>query len=90
MERDGDSKGGKPTKGVKAKANDGLGQRRFERPRGSGARGVEWADVDDKYRRLVPASGLPTSRVEASLEVVHGFDRLKAMRELTGLLQVAP
>ena len=38
MERDGDSKGGKPTKGVKAKANDGLGQRRFERPRGSGAR----------------------------------------------------
>jgi len=38
MERDGDSKGGKPAKGGKAKANDGLGQRRFERPRGSGAR----------------------------------------------------
>jgi hypothetical protein len=38
MERDGDSKGGKPAKGGKAKATDGLGQRRFERPRGSGAR----------------------------------------------------
>ena len=38
MERDGDSKGGKPAKGGKAKATDGLGQRRYERPRGSGAR----------------------------------------------------
>ena len=38
MERDGDSKGSKPAKGGKAKASDGLGQRRFERPRGSGAR----------------------------------------------------
>ncbi len=41
MERDGDSKGGKPTKGgqkASTKASDGLGQRRFERPRGSGAR----------------------------------------------------
>nr|WP_310534332.1 DciA family protein [Novosphingobium sp.] len=44
MERDGDSKGGKPAKGEKAKAsskaNDGLGQRRYERPRGGAARAV--------------------------------------------------
>ncbi len=43
MERDGDSKGSKPVKGgqkASAKASDGLGQRRYERPRGGAARAV--------------------------------------------------
>jgi hypothetical protein len=56
--------------------------------RGSGARGVEWADVDDKYRLLVPQSGLSSSRVDASLAVVHRFEQVKAMGELTGLLRL--
>ena len=56
--------------------------------RGSGARGVEWADVDDKYRLLVPQSGLSSARVDASLAVVHRFEQVKAMGELTGLLQL--
>jgi 2-methylcitrate dehydratase PrpD len=56
-------------------------------PRGSAPRGIEWADVDAKYRRLVPMSGLPREQVEASLEVVHGFDTLKTVSELTRLLQ---
>ena len=49
-------------------------------------RGIEWADVDAKYRRLVPLSGLAPEKVEASLEVVHEFETVKSMSELTRLL----
>jgi 2-methylcitrate dehydratase PrpD len=56
-------------------------------PRGSAPRGIEWADVDAKYRRLVPLSGLVTEKVEASLEVVHRFESVKSMSELTHLLR---
>lgn len=41
-------------------------------PHGSPPRGINWADVDAKYRRLVPLSGLTPEKVEAGLEVVHG------------------
>ena len=56
-------------------------------PRGSAPRGIDWADVDAKYRRLVPLSGLAQDKVEASLEVVHGFDAVKTVSELTRLLR---
>ena len=55
-------------------------------PRGSGPRGIEWADVDAKYRRLAPLSGLPAEKIEASLEVVHQFETVKSMAALTKLL----
>ena len=55
-------------------------------PRGSAPRGIEWADVDAKYRRLVPLARLAQEKVEASLEVVHEFETVKAMSELTRLL----
>jgi 2-methylcitrate dehydratase PrpD len=55
-------------------------------PRGSAPRGIEWADVDAKYRRLVPLSGLAPEKVEASLEVVHEFETVKFVSELTRLL----
>lgn len=55
-------------------------------PRGSAPRGIDWADVDAKYRRLVPLSGLASDKVEASLKVVHEFETVKAMSELTSLL----
>ena len=58
-------------------------------PRGSAPRGIDWADVDAKYRRLVPLSGLDLERVEASIEVIHGFDAVKTMSELTRLLRVS-
>src|SRR5882672_8014951 len=55
-------------------------------PRGSAPRGIEWADVDTKYRKLVPLSGLAPEKVEASLRVVHEFETVKTMSELTCLL----
>src|SRR5215831_20027021 len=58
-------------------------------PRGAAPRGIEWADVDAKYRRLVPLSGLPPEKIEASLEVVHRFDTVTAVSELTRLLGTA-
>src|SRR5262249_29324247 len=36
-------------------------------PRGSGPRGIDWSDVDAKYRSLFPDSGLPAKRIEESL-----------------------
>jgi len=55
-------------------------------PRGSGPRGIDWADVDAKYRTLVPLSRLAPEKIEASLKVVHAFETVKAMPELTSLL----
>jgi 2-methylcitrate dehydratase PrpD len=55
-------------------------------PRGSGPRGVEWADVDAKYRSLVPRSGLAVARVEASLGLIHALDRQASISELTRLI----
>jgi 2-methylcitrate dehydratase PrpD len=55
-------------------------------PRGSGPRGVEWADVDAKYRSLVPRSGLAASRVESSLDLIHALERRAAVSDLTSLI----
>src|SRR5687768_13824608 len=55
-------------------------------PRGSGPRGIEWSDVDAKYRALMPDSRLPATRIEEILKLVHGFERLKSVAELTRLL----
>lgn len=57
-------------------------------PRGAGARGIEWADVDAKYRRLAPVAGLSPAQVEESLELLHGFGRVRDVRQLTRLLGV--
>lgn len=42
-------------------------------PRGSGPRGVEWADIEAKYRALVPRSGLAPERVEDSLALIRAY-----------------
>ena len=56
-------------------------------PHGSGALGIDWADVDAKYRALVPASGLGSAGIEASLAAVHGIRRAANVSELIALLQ---
>jgi len=58
----------------------------IDAPRGSAPRGIEWSDVDAKYRALMPESRLPAPRIEESLKVIHGFDQVKRMSELTSLL----
>jgi 2-methylcitrate dehydratase PrpD len=56
-------------------------------PRGSGPRGVEWTDVDDKYRRLVANAGLDSGAVTESLERLHAFDTISDVSTLTDLLE---
>ena len=58
-------------------------------PKGAGILGIDWADIDAKYRALVPLSGLPGRQIEASLEVIHRFRNVTEVSELTRLLQVA-
>ena len=56
-------------------------------PRGSNVGGVDWNDVDAKYHTLVPLSGMPAQRIADSLDVVHRFESVKSMSELTSLLK---
>ena len=55
-------------------------------PRGSAPRGIEWADIDAKYRALMPESHLPMARSEEILKTIHEFERVKTVEELTALL----
>jgi 2-methylcitrate dehydratase PrpD len=56
-------------------------------PRGSAPRGIEWRDVDAKYRALMPQSGMSAQRIEQSLRVIHQFERVRNVSELIGLLR---
>ena len=55
-------------------------------PRGSAPRGIEWSEIDEKYRALMPESGLAAGRIEQILQVAHEFERVKKGTELTRLL----
>ena len=57
-------------------------------PKGAGALGIAWDEVDAKYRTLVPVSGLAGPAVEASLGMIHGFRRVADVSRLTALLRV--
>jgi 2-methylcitrate dehydratase PrpD len=58
-------------------------------PKGAAMLGIDWSDVDAKYRTLVPASGLRAEPIEASLAVIHDFRRVTDVSALTGLLRVS-
>ena len=55
-------------------------------PKGAGIGGIAWGDIDAKYRALMPHSGLPDRQIEASLEVIHDFCRVRNTSALTNLL----
>jgi 2-methylcitrate dehydratase PrpD len=57
-------------------------------PKGSGALGIDWSDVDAKYRTLVPTSGLRADNIEASLAMIHDFHELARISDLTDLLRL--
>ncbi|MEA2771113.1 MAG: hypothetical protein QOD93_4075 [Acetobacteraceae bacterium] len=56
-------------------------------PKGSGALGIAWSDVDSKYRTLVPAAGLSHDDIEASLALIHEFRAVTDVSALIGLLR---
>ena len=55
-------------------------------PRGSGPRGIDWVDVDAKFRALTPLSQLAPEKIEASLRLVHELETLGNVADLTRLL----
>ncbi len=57
-------------------------------PKGAGARGIAWADVDSKYRTLVPQARVPDRQIEASLAVIHDFGSIRQVSALIDLLRV--
>jgi 2-methylcitrate dehydratase PrpD len=60
-------------------------------PRGAGMLGIAWADIDAKYRALVPHAGLPAERLESSLTLIHDFrraDRAARLPEMLGIRAV--
>ncbi len=59
----------------------------FTAPRGSGPRGIEWADIAAKYRALAPLGGLSAQNVAASLGVIQSFEEAQAVSALTDFLR---
>jgi 2-methylcitrate dehydratase PrpD len=72
---------------VTIRTNDGREFRSTcKSPRGSGPRGIEWAEVERKYRALVPRCGLSSEAVERSLRRIREFDEPGRGPRLTDLL----
>jgi len=55
-------------------------------PRGSGPRGIDWADVEHKVRTLTPQSGKSVADVEGVLAMCHGFEEWGDARALVELM----
>jgi len=60
--------------------------RTVDAPRGSAPRGIEWSDVDAKYRALMPESGLGSRRAEDILTAIHDFERVDRVSRFARLL----
>ena len=58
-------------------------------PKGSGLLGIAWADIDAKYRALLPQAGLSHCAIEASLEIIHDFRRLTRVSAVIDRLRAA-
>ncbi len=58
----------------------------IDAPRGSAPRGIEWSDVDAKYNALMPESRLPAARIDEALKLIHDFEQVKRVAQLTDLL----
>jgi len=55
-------------------------------PKGSAPRGIEWGDVEAKYRALIPQSKLPRARTEEILQTIRNLEQAKSIAQLTRLL----
>ena len=56
-------------------------------PRGSGVRGIDWKDVDDKYRTLVAFTGATAQKMHDTLDVIHHFRDQPNVSKLIALIK---
>jgi len=57
-------------------------------PYGSAALGIDWADIEAKYRTLMPNSGLPPARIEESLALIRDFKSVRSIAPLIELIRL--
>lgn len=55
-------------------------------PRGSGARGIEWSDVQAKFMQLFPLAGLPAQATTACLDSITQLQQAGSIKALTQCL----
>jgi 2-methylcitrate dehydratase PrpD len=55
-------------------------------PKGSAPRGIEWSDIETKYRALMPQSKLPEERISEILRTIRNFEQVKRVSQLTSLV----
>jgi 2-methylcitrate dehydratase PrpD len=55
-------------------------------PRGSAPRGIEWTDIEAKYRALMPESKLSEARMAEILRTIRNFDQVKSVSQFTKLV----
>ncbi|MDW9788506.1 hypothetical protein GOB29_28665 [Sinorhizobium meliloti] len=51
-------------------------------PKGSGILGLEWSDIDEKYRTLMPYGGVAQSEIDSGLEIIHELEAVPTMAPL--------
>ena len=56
-------------------------------PRGAAILGIEWTDVERKYRALAPYAKLSATNLEASISAIRNFRDVRHVSELVGLLR---
>jgi len=57
-------------------------------PKGAGMLGIAWADIDAKYRALVPYAGVSAEQAESSLALIHDFRRADRAADLPEMLRI--
>jgi 2-methylcitrate dehydratase PrpD len=55
-------------------------------PKGAASLGLDWADIDEKYRALAPNAPMGKERIEASLKAIKGLPSARGVAEMIGLL----
>ncbi len=55
-------------------------------PRGSAINGIDWADVEKKFRILCPFAGTSVANIERCSQVIRNFREVRNVRELVELL----
>jgi 2-methylcitrate dehydratase PrpD len=56
-------------------------------PKGAAMLGLEWRDIEAKYRALMPSSGLDTARIENSLAMIRDFSEARSVSPLIEMLR---
>lgn len=55
-------------------------------PKGSAPRGIEWSDIEAKFRALMPQSRLPQERMAEILRAIRNFEQVESVSQFTRLL----